>query len=152
MLGAPARLFFPVDKFQMLNPCHQLGALTAIRAPRQILVWNFSFRTALYLMARKSRLSKAAKAVTSTAKRLVPTRKEARTVAGVALGAAAIAATGVVAKKVGDAVREGKAASRLQRVAVRSASRLRKSGRASGQRNTTKKRSSAKSSKRAASR
>lgn len=149
MLGAPARLFFPVDKFQMLNPCHQLGALTAIRAPRQILVWNFSFRTALYLM---SRLSKAAKAVTSTAKRLVPTRKEARTVAGVALGAAAIAATGVVAKKVGDAVREGKAASRLQRVAVRSASRLRKSGRASGQRRTTKKRSSAKSSKRAASR
>ena len=105
-----------------------------------------------YLMTKKSRLRKAAKAVTNTAKRLVPTSKEARTVAGVALGAAAIAASGVVAKKVGDAVREGNAASKLQRMAVGSASKRRKSGVASRQRRTTKKRRSTKSSKRVASR
>src|SRR5215813_8691136 len=103
-------------------------------------------------MARKSRLSKAAKVVASTTKRLVPTSKEARTVAGVALGAAAIAATGVVAKKVGNAVRKSNATLRLQRMAVRSASRRRKSERASKKRKTTKRRSSTKSSKRAASR
>ena len=103
-------------------------------------------------MVKKSRLSKAAKVVASTTKRLVPTRKEARTVAGVALGAAAIAATGVVAKKVADTVRKGNATLRLQRMAVRSASSRRKSEPVSKQRRTTKKRSSTKSSKRAASR
>jgi len=73
---------------------------------------------------RKSRLSKAAKAITSTAKHLAPTSKEAKTVARVALGAAAIAAAGVAAKKVGNTMREGKAALSLQRMAARKVSRL----------------------------
>ena len=62
-------------------------------------------------MARKSQLSKAAHAVKNfagTAKRqLSHPGNAAKTIAGVALGAATIAATGVVAKKVADAVSEG---------------------------------------------
>jgi Family of unknown function (DUF6496) len=62
-------------------------------------------------MARKSQLSKAAHAVKNfagTAKRqLSHPGNAAKTIAGAALGAAAIAATGVVAKKVADAVSEG---------------------------------------------
>jgi hypothetical protein len=61
-------------------------------------------------MARKSQLSKAAHAVKNfagTAKRqLSYPGNAAKTIAGVALGAATIAATGVVAKKVADAVSE----------------------------------------------
>src|SRR5215469_12216824 len=58
-------------------------------------------------MARKNRLSKAARTIARTARRLTPSGKDARTVAEAALGAAAIAATGVVAKKAADAVRDG---------------------------------------------
>jgi hypothetical protein len=62
-------------------------------------------------MARKSKLNKAAHAVKNfagTAKRqLSHPGNAAKTIAGAALGAAAIAATGVVAKKVADAVSEG---------------------------------------------
>src|SRR5215472_7635365 len=61
-------------------------------------------------MARKSKLSKAAdtaKILAGTAtRRLRRPRNAVRTVAGAALGAAAIAATGLVAKKVADAIRE----------------------------------------------
>lgn len=105
---------------------------------------RFCSMTRWHSMARQNRLRRATKAVASTAKRLVPTSKEAKTVAGVALGAAAIAAAGVAAKKVGDAVREGNAALNLQRMAARkpSLSSLRK----------RRKRPSTKSSKRTSKR
>jgi hypothetical protein len=78
-------------------------------------------------MARKSQLSKAAHAVKNfagTAKRQLSDPSNAtKTIAGAALGAAAIAATGVVAKKVANAVSEGReqladATSNLQRKAA----------------------------------
>jgi glutathione S-transferase len=62
-------------------------------------------------MARKGRLSKAADAAKHLAQRATKRLEEpvdaAKTVAGEALGAAAIAATGVVAARVADAILEG---------------------------------------------
>lgn len=64
-------------------------------------------------MARKGRLSKAAGAAKVLARRATRRLRRpgnaAKTVAGAALGAAAIAATGVVAKKVADATGSAKA-------------------------------------------
>jgi hypothetical protein len=77
-------------------------------------------------MARKSQLSKAAHAVKNFAgkakRQLSDPSNATKTIAGAALGAAAIAATGVVAKKVANAVSEGReqladATSNLQRKA-----------------------------------
>src|SRR5262245_26691439 len=108
-------------------------------------------------MPRRTRLSKAAKALRNTAKRLTPTSKEARTVGGIALGAAAVAAAGIAAKKVGDAVREGNAALDLQRMAAKrvslSSSRKRRKRGPATRQSKKRKRSSAKStSRRAATR
>jgi hypothetical protein len=82
-------------------------------------------------MATKGRLSKAAdgaKVLAGAAtRRLRRSGNAARAVAGAALGAAAIAATGVLAKKVADAIREGgeqvgQATPHLQRMATRTVS------------------------------
>ena len=65
-------------------------------------------------MARKSQLTKATHAVRNLAgkakRQLSHPGNAAKTIAGAALGAATIAATGVVAKKVADAVKRPKAA------------------------------------------
>jgi Family of unknown function (DUF6496) len=74
-------------------------------------------------MARKSQLSKATHAVKNLAgkakRQLSHPGNAAKTIAGAALGAATIAATGIIAKKVADAVSEQLAdtTSNLQRKA-----------------------------------
>jgi hypothetical protein len=116
-------------------------------------------------MARKSRLSKAADAAKVLAERATRRLEQpvdaARTVAGEALGAAAIAATGVVATRVADAILKGgeqvrAATPHLQQTAAKTVSqpllKRRKRAAANRQSKTTKKktRSARVSKKRAA--
>ena len=113
-------------------------------------------------MARKSRLSKAADAAKVLAERATRRLEQpvdaARTVAGEALGAAAIAATGVVATRVADAILEGgeQVRAHLQQTAAKTVSqpllKRRKRAAANRQSKTTKKktRSARVSKKRAA--
>ena len=116
-------------------------------------------------MARKSRLSKAADAAKVLAQRATRRLEQpvdaARTVAGEALGAAAIAATGVVATKVAAAIRESseqlrEATPHLEQMAAKRVSqpllKRRKRAAANRQSKTTKKktRSARVSKKRAA--
>ena len=103
-------------------------------------------------MARKGRLSKASDAAKDLAQRATKRLEEpvdaAKTVAGEALGAAAIAATGVVATRVADAILEGgeqvrAATPHLQQMAAKTVSRpllkRRKRAAANRQSRTTKK-------------
>jgi glutathione S-transferase len=114
-------------------------------------------------MARKSRLSKAADAAKVLAERATRRLEQpvdaARTVAGEALGAAAIAATGVVATKVADAIRESseqlrEATPHLEQMAAKTVSqpllKRRKRAAAARQSRTTKKKTGSRVSKKRA--
>jgi glutathione S-transferase len=114
-------------------------------------------------MTRKGRLSKAADAAKVLAKRATRRLEQpvgaARTVAGEALGAAATAATGVVAKRVADAISEGgekvrESTPHLQQIAAKTVSqpllKRRKRAAARQSRTSKKKAGSARVSKKRA--
>jgi glutathione S-transferase len=101
-------------------------------------------------MTRKGRLSKAADAAKVLAKKATRRLEQpvgaAMTVAGEALGAAATAATGVVATKVADAISEGgeqvrESTPHLQQIAAKTVSQplLKRRKRAARQSRTSKK-------------